>query len=341
MARLPHKDPPPPIAPSGAFSPYPLPAKDFDPARATDDELERHGLPRLSAFDGSPAAAAFRQTFLQGRADAPPMSFLAAMEPHIAAAPTGTIPLAAQASWPAQKSMNWSGAYVAPRNGRSLVSVMANWTVPAVSPPPGGTASEYQSSTWIGLDGQRLYLDSSLPQIGTRQRWLTHPTPRAEYGCWFQWWARGRDLPIVTLALPVDPYDEISAIITVLSETTVRCNLKNVSKNIALQAFDATAPAGLRISGATAEWIMERPSPMGTDGWEPYELPAYTDFAFTDCVAQSVAPGSSILQGYDLASARLIRMYELRHNPAGARTISTARRILDAPQRLELSYLAP
>ncbi|MGO4403454.1 G1 family glutamic endopeptidase [Bosea sp. RAF48] len=326
---------------NGAIAPYPLPPETFNPAHASDEDLQRFGLPTPAEFRGNPAAAAFRLAFLHPRPNAPPLQFLSVLKAADVAPPTGIVRVAAQASWPMQKSMNWSGGYVTPRDGRSLVSVMANWTVPAVSAPPGGTEPEYQSSTWIGLDGQKLYLDSSLPQIGTRQRWLTGPAPHAEYLSWFQWWARGQDLPIQELALPIDPYDEISALVTVLDETTVRCNLKNVSKGIILQAFDASAPAGLRISGASAEWIMERPSPMGSDGWEPYAFPIYTPFAFTRCVAESAEPEKPDLWEHDLDSTRLIRMYEIDRNPTSVRTISTARRILEPPQRLELTRVAP
>lgn len=329
------------LHPNGAIVPYPLPPDHFDPAAANDEELRLFGLPTQMAFSGNRTAAAFRRAFLRHRPGTPPLSFLLAVEPTAGPPPSGIIAIAAPVSWPSQKSMNWSGGYVTPRDGRSFASVMANWTVPEVSAPTSGNASEYQSSTWIGLDGQKRYLDSSLPQIGTRQKRLTQPAPRSEYSSWFQWWARGRDLPIQDLALPVDAYDEISAIITVLDETTVRCNLKNVSKGIILQAFDALAPAGLRISGATAEWIMERPSPMGSDGWEPHELPAYTPFAFTACVAESALPGLPDLREHDLEGARLIRMYEIAHTPTSVRTISTARRELGPPQRLELTYVAP
>lgn len=135
--------------------------------------------------------------------------------------------------------------------------------------------------------------------------------------------------------------DEISALLTVRDAMTVRCNLKNISQGIILQAFDARAPAGLLVSGATAEWIMERPSPMGTDGWEAYELPVYTDFAFTACLAKSAAPESPERREHDLESVRLLRMYEISRNPASLRTISTARRDLGPPQRLEMSYVAP
>jgi len=326
---------------NGVITPYELPCETFNPADASEKDLRRYGLPTAMEFSGNPAAAAFRRAFLRRRPDAAPLQFRPALKATDVAQRSGIVTIAAQASRPVQKSMNWSGGYVTPRDGRSLVSVMANWTVPEVSAPCGGTEPEYQSSAWIGLDGQKSYLDSSLPQIGTRQRLLAAPIPRTEYLSWFQWWARGQDLPYQVLTLPVDPDDEISAIITVLDETTVRCNLKNVTKGIILQAFNASAPPGLRISGATAEWIMERPSPMGSDGWDPYAFPMYKPFAFTNCLAESAEPEKPDLWEHDLENARLIRMYEIDRKPTSIRTISTASRTLERPQRLELSHVAP
>jgi hypothetical protein len=321
---------------------YPLPRDGFEPSAASDDKLRKFGLPTLNRMASNPLATAFRRAFLKPPATGEPLRFMQALQALRMRTIAGVIPLAAIASLqPAQKSLNWSGGYIAPRNGRSFVSVMGKWTVPTVSIPPGGTAPEYRSSTWIGLDGQRFYLDSSLPQIGTKQRHMAGPTPHAVYGAWFQWWARGQDTAEIDLLLPVDPGDEISAIITVLDDTTVRCNLKNETQGVILQAFNASAPGPCRISGATAEWIMERPSPMGSDGWDAYDLPVYTSFAFTGCAAESIAPGSAVLADHDLERTGLIRMYEITANPTSVRTISTARRILDPVQQLELAYVAP
>ena len=118
-------------------------------------------------------------------------------------------------------------------------------------------------------------------------------------------------------------------------------NLRNVTQDIMLEAFKAWAPTPCRISGATAEWIMERPSPPDSDGWEAYALPVYTPFAFTGCIAETRPLGSTTLHDRDLEGARLIRMYEIAHTPTSVRTISTARRELGPPQRLELTYVAP
>ncbi len=223
-----------------------------------------------------------------------------------------------------------------------MASVMGTWTVPRVSEPPGGNEAEYHSSTWIGIDGQRTYKDSSLLQIGIRQRWVRGAAPKQDmYDAWFQWWARGEAYPPIPLpSFPVKDGDTISAILTVLNPTTVRFNMKNVTQGVMLQAFDVPAPAARTVSGATAEWIMERPSPIPVDGWGAYSLPAYTPFAFTNCLAQAYAPGGSTPIAVDLQTARLIRMYEISANPTRLRTLSVAKHVLLPSPKLELSYVA-
>lgn len=320
---------------------YGVPDRGFDPARADDSDLERYGLPTRKAMDFNPLSAAFRHAFLQRPASGQPLRFLAALSSRGVAPPPIARGVAAIASQPAQKSVNWSGGYVAPRDGRSLVSVMGRWTVPAVSVPPGGTEPEYRSSTWIGLDGQRFYLDASLPQIGTKQQCWPGSPRRQRYRTWFQWWARGLATEEQPLCLPISPGDEVSAIITVVDEFSVIFNLKNETTGLMLEAFRAYAPGACRISGATAEWIMERPSPDGADGWDAFPLPVFTPFAFTGCIAESRAPGSDDLQDHDLEGARTIRMYEIVPHPTQVRTISTARRVLVPVQKLELEQVAP
>lgn len=330
------------IAPrQSRIQPFGVPPDTFVPSREPDSDLIRFGLPTLNAMASNPMATAFRRAFLQPRADGRPLSFMPALAMTEAAPGAAVIPLAAPTAQPAQKSVNWSGGYLSPRDGHSFVSVMADWVVPTVSVPTDRTEPEFHSSTWVGFDGQRFYLDSSLPQIGTKQRCGPGLAGQPPYYAWFQWWARRQETEEVPLLLPVDPGDTISAIITVCDEESVICNLKNVTKNIMLEAFRARAPGPCRISGATAEWIMERPSPPESDGWEAYPLPVYTPFAFTRCIAESQAPGDPALHDRDLEGARLIRMYEIVVSPPGTRTISTARRVLLPEQRLELAHVAP
>lgn len=323
------------------IQPLGVPPDTFVPSREPERALRLYGLPTLKAMASNPLATAFRRAFLQPRVGGRPLSFMPALAMTEAAPGAAVVRRAAPTTQPAQKSVNWSGGYVSARDGHSFVSVMADWVVPTVSVPTNRTEPEFHSSTWIGLDGQKFYLDSSLPQIGTKQRCGPGLAGQPPYYAWFQWWARGQETEEVPLLLPVDPGDTISAIIRVCNEETVICNLKNVTQDIMLEAFRARAPGPCRISGATAEWIMERPSPPESDGWEAYPLPAYTPFAFTGCIAESQAPGDLALHDRDLESARLIRMYETNANPTRIRTISTARRVIKPTQKLELAYVAP
>jgi hypothetical protein len=244
--------------------------------------------------------------------------------------------------WPNAGSNNWSGGYVTPREGDSITSVEANWTVPAVQAPSVGGASDYFSSTWIGLDGQRSYRDSTLPQIGTMQQFTVGTG--ATYIAWYQWWAKDTTPILYPLPnLPVNAGDEVSASLTVLNSTKVRFDMKNVTQTSTLPvSFEVDAPSGYLISGATAEWIMERPTPLvGGDPWTPYPLPKYQAFSFTGCRAKTTAPTGAASKVIDLELARLIRMNEITVAPPGLRTISVAKKTLLPAQRLDLTYTGP
>jgi hypothetical protein len=315
----------------------PLPGDDFDWQKSLKSTLVDFGLPDPDEFPAGSAGYLARRAFLTG-----PFRFVdaltgAAPDPALLRSRISAFP---PPPWPAQKSSNWSGGYVAPRDGRSITTVTGKWTVPTVTAPAGGTESEYHSSTWIGLDGQRAYRDSTLPQIGTSQI-LNTTTGAVTYKAWYQWWARGQNAPPQDISMAVNPGNEISATITVLSPTRVRFNIKNVTLSEVPGAIEVDAPQGHVISGATAEWIMERPSELGYDGWNPYPLPVYTDFSFTGCVAGSVEPGSMTLSSIDLELARLIRMYEIVPNPPAVRTISVASKTLLPTQSLDLTYVGP
>ena len=72
-----------------------------------------------------------------------------------------------------------------------FVEIRGSWQAPVVAPPTPGEIGEFHSSTWIGLDGQRRYLNSSLPQIGTAQYVdVTAAATTFTTKAWWQWWLR-------------------------------------------------------------------------------------------------------------------------------------------------------
>ena len=193
----------------------------------------------------------------------------------------------------------WSGAIITPRNGQMFIGITGRWRVPAVTLPPsaGGTAEGDRvcsSSTWIGLDGARKYLHSSLPQIGTIQNVIVKGGQmEPEYFAFYEWWRAGVIThPIHIPQVQVKPGDVIECTLTVDSLTQVTFQITNQTTGNTSGAFSDSAPAPLLISGATAEWITERPSDPATD--KPYELANYGTVVFENCIATSAqGPGSA------------------------------------------------
>jgi hypothetical protein len=228
-------------------------------------------------------------------------------------------------------SRNWSGGYITPRDGRMFTWLYGEWTVPPVSAPATALAgSFFSSSTWIGLDGQRRYLHSSLPQIGTAQTAIAAQPPQPPT-TWFQWWARDQPNCFVTLPLTVSPNDRVLALMVVLNATQVSFSMLNVNTATLLLPFTVTAPTTslaipLRVSGATAEWIMERPADCATG--DLYDLAAFSTVNFVNSVAISErSPASFTGRAENVVGARLIDLFTVEQNPYRAVVISRADRI--------------
>jgi hypothetical protein len=226
-----------------------------------------------------------------------------------------------------ESSLNWSGAYITPHGGEMFTQVVASWKVPTVSAPDG---SAYGSSTWIGVDGQRDYFHSSLPQVGTAQYLNLHGIPGPTYEAWVQWWPY---CP-ATLPLSIHAEDEVLAWLYVKSLTEVRFVLVNANTGW-YTPWRLCAPSGRKppqvpenrrfnVSGATAEWIMERPAPCPDP--DLMQLPRFTPVTFENCFAVSRDTPGLFGTINRLVSPRLIGMYKLDDNPRSAITITRATR---------------
>jgi hypothetical protein len=248
-----------------------------------------------------------------------------------------------------ETSRNWSGASLDANADKTFVQIWGQWTVPTPQPPAGaslppmGEEIDYQCACWIGLDGQRLYRNSSLPQIGTLQAVTVEPdgTQSFHTEAWTQWWDRGdtTSVPLRIKHFPVDHGDVISCVLTVLTPHSALLNIVNQSAKpfprfaaILAIAPDVTLPGSatlqLSISGATAEWIMERPAIPGTDTLRPF--PDYGGTDFVGCFAFEAFTGGVSPVAQFLVSPRFIRMYEVRGFPQRTAYISMPNRIDDA-----------
>jgi hypothetical protein len=310
--------------------PVPLPPAGFDPLSATAQQLEKYNLP------GRPDARAEPDPFLfWGLLLGPPLTFITPVFPSSSStiqhrlafhrhAPGGKRqlrPPIARGSRHREQSRNWSGVYITPKRPDRFVQVVGSWTVPAPSVPavlPSGAipkAEAYRSSTWIGIDGHRTYPNSSLPQIGTSQFIkVERGETTIETAAWWQWWVKDDPdtAPVDLLNFPVTVGDEIFASLTVQASGDVLFHIKNQTSGL-FASFVVIAPGPIVPLGSTAEWIMERPTELGSS--RMYPMPHFTDVVFRHCLARSAPAVGEPTALQNLDNARFIRMYELFDNP--------------------------
>jgi hypothetical protein len=255
-----------------------------------------------------------------------------------------------------ETSSNWSGAYITANQDRQFLQVWGSWRIPGnlQMPPPylqGPQNIPYVCANWIGLDGQRLYLNSSLPQMGTVS--ILQPNNTTTAQAWTQWWARGSADPTpVPLGLAVAPGDQVLCVVTAQDPMTVYCVMVNLTPfpptgtvvkstvpNVTLPDGTTVQPS---IAGATAEWIVERPrvpNPPPGQPPAPYNFANYGEMEFQFCGAVE-GNGVSVLSWFSgltqvLRGARRIRMFDVLANPARTEFISMPRGLTDTSIRLK------
>ncbi len=228
------------------------------------------------------------------------------------------------------------------------MQVWGVWTVPGnVDLPPsdyqGSSGLPYVCSNWIGLDGQRRYLDSSLPQMGTATTLNLNGPPIAE--AWTQWWARSNTSTVpLPMGLPVNPGDEVLSVLTAWNPQTVVfvmvnfttlqwMPVKGTAPPVTLPDGSTTFPS---IAGATAEWIVERPRIVGST--DQCNFPDYHSSEFSGCVAVEAGEVdiASLPGGVpqELWGERLIRMFDVLPNPQRTAFVSMPWKTSDTSVRL-------
>ena len=247
-----------------------------------------------------------------------------------------------------ETSSNWSGAYITANRDKQFLQIWGVWTIPGnlrLPPGPfqGPPGIDYLCSNWIGLDGQRRYFDSSLPQIGTVSTLEANGVTTAQ--AWTQWWARGNtNTAPLPLGLVVAPGDQVLSVLTALDPGTVNFVMVNLSAMTAIavqgSAPTVTLPNGIQatpdIAGATAEWIVERPAIPGQP--TRYNFPDYGKTEFDLCIAVE-GDGVDIFSLFgglsqDLQGARFIRMYDRLNGPQRTAFISMPKRASDTAVRM-------
>jgi hypothetical protein len=310
--------------------PFTAPREGFNPLTDSDSDIEAVGFPpRPDEQTQGELRTLWEQVFTRPL-QLEPATFLPPAYARPPAGNSGSLG-APFGRTHHESSLNWSGAYITPHDGEMFTQVVAQWQVPTVSPAPDGSpTAPYGSSTWIGVDGQRGYFHSSLPQIGTAQYLNLHGVLGPTYEAWVQWWPY---CP-ATLPLTIAGDHTVLAWLYVWSLTEVRFVLVNLS-TLRYTPWRLFAPSGrmlpqvpvdrqFNVSGATAEWIVERPALCPNP--DLMSLPHFPPVTFDHCFAVSRLNPGPFGTLNRLVSPRLIGMYKLDDNPRSAITLTKATR---------------
>jgi len=190
-------------------------------------------------------------------------------------------------------SSNWCGAAV---TGSGFTSVVGTWTVPTLSLRSGqSSSSEPALAQWVGIDG---FSNSALIQGGTLSEIVGGGQQNFA-------WTEMLPAALREVSLTVGTGDSITTNVTMTSTTSGTVTIKNNSRGTSLVG---TVSGGTRLSGASAEWILED----FESGSSLVPFAAFPTSSFTGSAVHSgttVTPSTAtlidIVQNSELCSATL------------------------------------
>jgi hypothetical protein len=330
---------------------FPFPPPDFDPLQVSPADLGKYGLPQGPDGDKQPE---LRKAWL--RLFAKPFTFV---PPKLKLDPFALLQVPRIRQILPNKtrfeySSNWCGASIVPNGGQQFVLMFGEWTVPTpeLPPPPEqgpqGQTNEYHCVAWIGFDGNRRYLDSTLPQIGTEQILTVdaNGTKTRQYSAWFQWWARNQ--VIITKKtltnITVDAGVSVMAMVWVIDPHYVVMVFRTFAPLNQITIFVEQSPevwltpantAKIRpaISGATAEWILERPQTFDLTNAKLELFAKYNPVRFQHCVAGTAQAAGLPTSEETLMGPRFFRLFEV------PKTLRPRTRLISMPTRISTSSI--
>jgi Peptidase A4 family len=241
------------------------PPEGFSPARVSDAELRRHGLPHRPEPHKFP-----KQARLWLRSMARINTFITpqlTLRPEITHGPTHAqdaldFPLDAGV-FHNNTVNNWSGLVA--NSAFQYTQAWGSWTIPEVTVPSGG-AGAYYSSMWVGLiDGQSLFqagTETDTPLINfSGEQDICYP--------WYEWFPG----PSVQIGLGVTPGQAVGVNVEPLNDGSGRgvVSMINYTTGIAITPIVVPPPTqGLNgtpinppirnVPSLQSQWILERPA---------------------------------------------------------------------------------
>jgi len=283
------------------------PPAGFDPLKAADDDLIKHGFPRRPTEDPR-AMRRYDDVLRRMQGKFQYITPTIRRRDDVRHRPLGRIA-------GTETFDNWSGAVQHAPEGRAFRWVQGDWTIPNVYPPTQG--QWYYCSNWIGIDGDgsgdvcQAGIECEVFQLG--------PFTIRNIYAWSEWFPESE---VQVTNFPVDAGDEITCLICTpgAGATTATVFMANRSSGAAT-SFAISAPRGTQLAGNSAEWVVERPEVNDA----LVELADYGSVFFFNADAYD---GSAVL---DAGNGNNIDMTE------GGGVVSE--RILDSPAVIQCLYV--
>jgi hypothetical protein len=163
-------------------------------------------------------------------------------------------------------SNNWSGYVITtPSSLPEYAWIYGEWTVPRAYAESGFWSIDH-STLWVGIDG---WGSPDVVQDGTDQDTVTaFWIQTSSYDAWTEWYPYSSQ---TVSNFPVSPGDDIHAW-TWVRDANGNWNpngnvgwfyLWNATKNVYVES-STVAPSGTQLNGHSAEWVMERPTVLGS-----------------------------------------------------------------------------
>ncbi len=246
------------------------PPSGFDPLTASAADLARYGFPNRP--DGDPRLLARYQSVynrLKGK--------FQYVQPTFRIDPTkSTHTNPGKAGAGTETYDNWSGGVVYAPSGQSFKWVQGDWVVPNVYAP---TQNQwYYCANWIGLDGDgsgdvcQAGMICSVYQSGASITRTIYP--------WHEWFPSSW---VEITNLTINPGDMITMLICTpqgAGSTSATIYFGNNTSGVST-SYTITAPGATKLTGNSAEWIVETP----TVGGVLAQMPDYGEVFFSTCEA--------------------------------------------------------
>jgi hypothetical protein len=219
--------------------------------------------------------------------------------------------------WSTVDSENWSGARLTKKGGEpgdpdnpkdgAFRSVWATWTLPQVKPGTSGSASEWHSSSWVGLGGGGAWKDTLAVTVAAK-RWSpdvlqagfahnisldSNKNPVPTYEGWYAWdpglepydpnylaHFQKADIPAAAGDVVFVKVEYKRGVEVAFIEFINYTQNKTCSVNIPLPTGSGSVD---RFRGDTIEWVLEKPY----DGRSYYQLANYAAIDFTSAAGET------------------------------------------------------